>query len=393
VSPTKILPPKIGINGFNGIGRLILRAALEAGLEVKAVNEPFVPLHYMVYMLKFDIAHSSSQYHGKEFNVREGPTGQLVVNGKVIHVFMEHDVSKIPWELASVNYVVEATEALNTKAEASLHIQKANRGVRMKHLLEMQNENPDLLNGDSDALGMLHAGCKRVVIAGPSPDAPLKVVGINADDLDPEVLVLSHASAPASALTPVLSVIHKKFGIKSCAYTLLKAIRGHSKDSMKCTNAGPTSHARSVTWDFSENLVPTQMLSLEEETLRILPFLHKKLKGMCVYVPTPEVSMFDLTLQLEQESGDNLYRDVCVALKEAASEAPLKTVMRYCMKMSNDNSASSLFASETHSCIIDAKSGCQVTSDTIKLVVWFDNECGHAYRIIDLITNCHVAYK
>ena len=111
---------------------------------------------------------------------------------------------------------------------------------------------------------------------------------------------------------------------------------------------------------------------------------------MVVYVPTPEVSMIDVTLQLEQGSGDNLYRDVCVVLKEAASEPPLKTVMRYCLKMTNENSASSLFASETHSSIIDAKSGCQVNEDTIKLVIWFDNESGHAYRVIDLITNFHV---
>ena len=103
--------------------------------------------------------------------------------------------------------------------------------------------------------------------------------------------------------------------------------------------------------------------------------------------------MLDVTLQLENDAGDTLYRDVCLALKEAASEPPLKTVMRYCMKMSNENSASSLFSSETHSSIIDAKSGCQVNDDTIKLVVWFDNESGHAYRIIDLLTNFHVQYQ
>ena len=90
---------------------------------------------------------------------------------------------------------------------------------------------------------------------------------------------------------------------------------------------------------------------------------------------------------------DTLYRDVCLALKEAASEPPMTTVMRYCMKMSNENSASGLFASETHSAIVDAKSGCQVNSDTIKMVIWFDNETGHAHRIVDLITNCHVYYE
>ena len=92
----------MGINGFNGVGRLVLRAAIEQGLDVKAVNDPFVPLHYMVYMLKFDIAHGNSNYHEKEMTVRESPTGKLVVNGKDIQVFTEHDVTKIPWKLVGV---------------------------------------------------------------------------------------------------------------------------------------------------------------------------------------------------------------------------------------------------------------------------------------------------
>ena len=304
VSPTKILPPQIGINGFNGIGRLVLRAAIESGLEVKAVNDPFVPLHYMVYMLKFDIAHSSHQYHEREMTVRESPTGMLVVNGKAIHVFAEHDVTKIPWELSGVNYVIEATDALNTKAEASLHIKKSKKGLRMKHILEMEN-GTGLLNGDE--LRPMSGGCRRVIIAGPSPDAPLAVVGVS-ENFDSSVPVISHASAGASALAPVLSVIHKKFGIRTCSYTLLRSIRGHSKDSMKSPNLGPTSHSRSVKWDFAENLVPATIPGMEEEVLRLLPFLHKKFKGICVYVPTPQVSMIDLTLQLENDHGDTLYR-------------------------------------------------------------------------------------
>jgi glyceraldehyde 3-phosphate dehydrogenase len=354
----------------------------------------------MVYMLKFDIAHSNASYH-KEMTVRESPTGKLVINGKDIQVYKEHDVTKIPWDLVGVNYVVEATEALNTKAEAGLHISKKEggpkKGLRIRHILEMENEGGGIkngdLNGNTDPLALLHGGCKRVIIAGPSPDAPLTVIGVNAEDLDPRTSVISHASAPASALAPVLTILHKKFGIKSCAYTLIRSIRGNSKETMKCTNLGPSTHGSRVKWDYADNLIPTQLPTLDEEMLRLLPFLHKKFHGLCVFVPTPEVSMFDLTLQLENDSGDTLYRDVCLALKEAASEPPMTTVMRYCMKMSNENSASGLFASETHSAIVDAKSGCQVNSDTIKMVVWFDNETGHAHRIVDLITNCHVHYE
>ena len=97
---------------------------------------PDLPLIY-IDMLKFDIAHSMNQYHQKEMTVRESPTGMLIVNGKAIHVFAEHDVTKIPWELSGVNYVIEATDALNTKAEASLHIKKSKKGLRMKHILEI----------------------------------------------------------------------------------------------------------------------------------------------------------------------------------------------------------------------------------------------------------------
>ena len=167
---------------------------------------------------------------------------------------------------------------------------------------------PDRVNMNGDEYGPICSGCKRVVIAGPSPDAPLTVVGVNDDKIDSRAQVISHASAAASALAPVLSIIHKKFTIKSCSYTLLKSIRGHSKDTMKAANLGPSSHSRSVKWDFSENLVPTSMTSLEEEIFRLCPFLHRKFKGICVYVPTPEVSMFDITLQLENDSGDTLYR-------------------------------------------------------------------------------------
>ena len=179
-------------------------------------------------------------------------------------------------------------------------------GVRMRHILEMT---PDRVNMNGEEFAPLSSGCKRVVVAGPSPDAPLTVVGVNDQKVDPKSnQVISHASAAASALAPVLTIIHQKFTIKSCSYTLLKSIRGHSKDTMKAANLGPSSHSRHQKWDFSENLVPTTMTSLEEEMLRICPFLCRKFKGICVYVPTPEVSMFDITLQLENDSGDTLYR-------------------------------------------------------------------------------------
>ena len=200
---------------------------IEQGLDVKAVNDPFVPLHYMVYMLKFDIAHGNANYHEKEMTVRESPTGKLVVNGKDIQVFTEHDVTKIPWELVGVNYVVEATEALNTKAEAGLHIKAAGtkKGLRMRQLIELEAEESQKqnghgnVNGDWDPLASLSGGCKKVVIAGPSPDAPLTVIGVNAENLDPRASVISHASAQASALAPVFSLSFTRGLASKCVRT------------------------------------------------------------------------------------------------------------------------------------------------------------------------------
>ena len=136
-------------------------------------------------------------------------------------------MTKIPWDLVGVNYVVEATEALNTKAEAGLHISKKEgggpkKGLRIRHILEMENEggikNGDL-NGNTDPLALLHGGCKRVIIAGPSPDAPLTVIGVNAEDLDPRTSGFSHASAPSSYISRLLTLLRKKLLINRSAYT------------------------------------------------------------------------------------------------------------------------------------------------------------------------------
>ena len=405
-SPTRILPPKIGINGFNGVGRLVLRAAIEAGLDVKAVNDPFVPIKYMVYMLKFDLAMSTggvdsqskksktSNIRKEIYSVRESTTGDLVINGNVVHVFTEHDISRIPWAIAGVNYVVEATEVLNSKEDAMLHLTNDNRGVRMKHILAAEDIRNRMTSASPEPpmsqMGLVYGGCKTVIIAGPSDNVPLHCVGVT-DTLTNAESIRSHVSAPVGALVPVLHLLNKYFKVKTCGYTLIRSIRGGEKKDIKCANLGPTTHARSVKWDFSENLVPTTCPSLDAEAKRILPFLHGKLSGIAVYVPTPDVSLLDLTLQFETQKED-LYQDVCMKIKEASEDSSLRKIISYRMLMSAENSASSLFIGQPHSCVVDAKSGCQLTKDTIKLILWFDNEYGFANRIIDLIQDTHKSY-
>lgn len=259
-SPTRMLPPKIGINGFNGVGRIVLRAAIESGLDVKAINDPFVPLQYMVYTLKFDLAmspggvdsqskqsHSSRSKKKEIYSVRESPTGQLIINGQVISIFVEHDVTKIPWNLAGVNYVVESTDVLSSLAEASLHLSTSKRGVRLRHIIQeeqlrkSQGRDSSTPSTDGDALALMSAGCKNVIIAGPSDDAPLFCVGIN-DDMSArggtlgdgkvslsQTSVASHVSAPVAALAPILYLINQSFKISSCSYTLLRSVKGGPK--------------------------------------------------------------------------------------------------------------------------------------------------------------------
>ena len=262
-SPTKLLPAKIGINGFNGVGRIVLRAAIESGLDVKAINDPFVPLNYMVYTLKFDLAMSSGGVDSQSkasrdnkskkreiFSVRESPTGQLIINGQVISIFVEHDVTKIPWTLAGVNYVVEATDVLNSLSEAKLHLNTAKRGLRIRHLIEEEElrksqgrelSSPSPVVEGDDPMALMSSGCKNVIVAGPSSDAPLFCVGIN-DDMSArggtlgdgsvslsQTSVASHVSAPVAALAPVLYIINKSFKIKSCSYTLLRSVKGGPK--------------------------------------------------------------------------------------------------------------------------------------------------------------------
>ena len=261
-SPTKMLPPKIGINGFNGVGRIVLRAAIESGLDVKAINDPFVPLQYMVYTLKFDLAMSPGGVDSQSkmsrdnktrkreiHSVRESPTGQLIVNGNAISVFVEHDVTKIPWTLAGVNYVVEATDVLSSLAEARLHLSTAKRGVRLRHVIEEQElrksqareRSTSSSTADGDPMALMYGGCKNVIIAGPSDDAPLFCVGIN-DDMSArggtsgdgklslsQTSVASHVSAPVAALAPILYLINKSFKIKSCSYTLIRSVKGGPK--------------------------------------------------------------------------------------------------------------------------------------------------------------------
>jgi len=378
LSPKPSLPPRIGINGFDRIGRLIFRSAVEAGYDIAAVNDPFIPVHAMVYGLKFDMSHSSWKSKKKELQVREGPVGQLIVNGKAVAVLTEKDAKKIPWEIVGVNFVIETNLALNTFNDARNHFRTVDQASNGLPLLDQEKEKP------------LYYGVEKVLIASPSPDAKSIALGVNDSTEVLNSKILSHASAPVSALATVLKVINSKFGIRFCSFTLLKAVMGASRD-IKCPNMGPSTHARSEKWDFGENLVPCQAPELEQAVFKILPDMRGKLSGMQVYTPVPEVSMFDLTLSLETESKE-IFRDVCLEIKDC-SQRTHRGIIKYVMKMSNENSASCVFRGSQETVVFDARSGAQIDQRTVKLVLWFDNETGCAARMVDVIRKYTVYQK
>ena len=290
LNPEEPLPLKIGINGFDRVGRLAFRAAFDAGLEISAVNDPFIPLHYMVYSLKSDMAHNHSKIRRKEISVTESPLGQLIVNGKIVTVFTELDPRNIPWSDAGVNYVIEATESLQSKINARHHLEPKQEGTAMKDIINREekvmsgdivetDQNPpeetqEPQNESDESKPKPASNVKKVILANNSTDYPSFGIGINDERISKSMGVISNISAQANALILPLKIIMDSFGIKYCSYTLLKAIIGPSKD-IKCPTMGPATHRKAIKWDFSENLVPAPCPVLEEETLRLLPAMYR----------------------------------------------------------------------------------------------------------------------
>ena len=265
-------PLKLGINGFDRIGRLAFRTALESGMDVAAINDPFIPLHYMVYSLKFDIAHSKTRR--KDMNVIESPNGQLIINDKHVNVFKEVDPRKIPWNAVGVNYVIEATESLQSKVNAMHHLKLEaddddGKVMAMEDLVNKKDNSGEISECKS-TVNVCERTVKKVVVASNSTEFPSFGIGINDERLSGSSNVICSISPQANALVLPLKIVHQAFGVKFCSYTFLKAVMGPSKD-IKCPTLGPSSHKKVAKWDFSENLVPAPCPSLEEEAVRYLP--------------------------------------------------------------------------------------------------------------------------
>jgi glyceraldehyde-3-phosphate dehydrogenase type I len=328
----------IGINGFGRIGRLVLRAAIEKGVPVNAVNDPFIDLDYMVYMFKFDSTHNRFKGEVKAVN------GKLVVNGQEISVFQERDPTAIPWGASGAEIVIESTGVFTTIEKAGAH---------------------------------LKGGAKKVIISAPSADAPMYVMGVNHEQYVPSVNVLSNASCTTNCLAPVAKVINDKFGIESGLMTTVHAVTATQK-----TVDAPSAKAWRDGRGAFQNIIPAST-GAAKAVGKVIPELNGKLTGMAFRVPVPDVSVVDLTVNLVKEAS---YDEIKAAVKEA-SEGPLKGYLGY----TEDLVVSSDFIGSTYSSIFDAAAGIQLTKKFVKLIAWYDNEYGYSHRVVDLVK--HVASK
>jgi len=324
---------KVGINGFGRIGRLVFRSSFERDdIEVVAVNDPFINLDYMVYLTKYDST------HGRFNGTVEAKNGKLVVNGKEVTVFACRDPAEINWASAGAEYIVESTGVFTLTEKASAHFK---------------------------------GGAKKVIISAPSKDAPTFVVGVNLDKYDPSMKVVSNASCTTNCLAPLAKVINDKFGIVEGLMTTC-----HATTATQKTVDGPSGKDWRSGRGAGQNIIPASTGAAKAVTL-VIPELKGKLTGMSFRVPTPDVSVVDLTCRLAKEAT---YDEIKNAVK-AASEGELKGILGY----TEDAVVSCDFTSDKRSSIFDAAAGIQLNSTFVKLISWYDNEFGYSNRVLDLI--------
>lgn len=325
---------KVGINGFGRIGRIVFRAAQErSDIEIVAIND-LLDADYMAYMLKYDST------HGRFNGTVEVKDGHLVVNGKTIRVTSERDPANLKWNEAGVDVVAEATGLFLTDETARKHIQ---------------------------------AGAKKVVLTGPSKDAtPMFVMGVNHKDYAGQEIV-SNASCTTNCLAPLAKVINDKFGIVEGLMTTV-----HATTATQKTVDGPSHKDWRGGRGASQNIIPSST-GAAKAVGKVIPALNGKLTGMSFRVPTPNVSVVDLTVRLEKAAT---YAEICEAIKAAAA-GELKGVMGY----TEDDVVSTDFNGEVLTSVFDAKAGIALNDNFVKLVSWYDNETGYSHKVLDLIVH------
>jgi len=310
---------KVGINGYGRIGRLVHRSILTRDdVEVVAINDPFIDPEYMAYMLKYDTVHGRCPTEAK------GTADGFFVSGTKVATFDKKDPAEIPWGSVGADFVVESTGVFTDLAKANAHIT---------------------------------AGAKRVVISAPSKDAPMYVMGVNEDKYNPATdTIVSNASCTTNCLAPLAKVIHTKFGIKEGLMTTV-----HASTATQKTVDGPSKKDWRGGRAVNGNIIPSSTGAAKAVGV-VMPDLKGKLTGMAFRVPTNDVSVVDLTVNLEKATT---YDEIMAAL-QAASEGEMKGVLGF----TRDDVVSSDFVTDSRSSIIDAKAGIMLSPTFVKLVSW-----------------------
>jgi glyceraldehyde 3-phosphate dehydrogenase len=326
---------RVGINGFGRIGRMVLRAVAQeaefADIEVVAINSSY-DLDYMLYMLKYD------SVHGRFDAKLEAKDGHMVVNGKKIHLTAERDPTNIDWAVSGADIVVESTGAFLTQENCQPHID---------------------------------GGAKKVVQSAPGKDdTPMFVYGVNHAEYKGEAII-SAASCTTNALAPLAKVLHDSFGIKRGLMTTVHAATASQK-TVDGTSKKDWRGGRGV----FENIIPSST-GAAKAVGKIIPALNKKLTGMALRVPSADVSVVDLTVELNKETT---YEAICEAMKTASTGA-LKGVLAY----TDEKVVSTDFRTSPAAGIFDADAGIMLDSTFLKVIGWYDNEYGYTCNLLRLV--------
>ncbi|MCE9658980.1 MAG: type I glyceraldehyde-3-phosphate dehydrogenase [Burkholderiales bacterium] len=323
---------KIGINGFGRIGRMVFRAAVQnfADIEVVAINDLLEP-DYLAYMLKYD------SVHGRFKGDVSVDGSMLVVNGRKIRLTQEKDPAALKWAEVGATVVIESTGLFLTKETAQKH---------------------------------LDAGAKKVILSAPSKDdTPMFVFGVN-DRTYKGQAIISNASCTTNCLAPVAKVLHDKWGIKRGLMTTV-----HATTATQKTVDGPSNKDWRGGRGILENIIPSSTGAAKAVGV-VIPELNKKLTGMSFRVPTSDVSVIDLTVELLKEAS---YKEICAEMK-AQSEGALKGVLGY----TEDKVVSTDFRGEAMTSVFDAEAGIALDSTFVKIVAWYDNEWGYSNKTLEM---------
>ncbi len=324
---------KIGINGFGRIGRFVFRVAVATeNVEVVGIND-LIDVDYMAYMLKYDST------HGRFNGTVEVKDGSLIVNGNTIRVTAEKNPADLKWNAVGAEYVVESTGLFLTKTSAQGHID---------------------------------AGAKKVIMSAPSKDdTPMFVMGVNNKEYKNDMTFVSNASCTTNCLAPIAKVLHDNFGIVDGLMTTV-----HATTATQKTVDGPSAKDWRGGRGAGQNIIPSST-GAAKAVGKVIPSLNGKLTGMAFRVPTPDVSVVDLTVNLAKPAS---YKEICAAMK-LASETTMKGVLGYTEEavVSND------FIGETQTSVFDASAGIALTDTFVKVVSWYDNEMGYSKKVVELI--------